>query len=85
MFNKYYGLPGLIQKEICNRQLQSSRQALQGRDGWRITAALNLADLQHLPEEQAKQLIKEACSYADLKLAEIESRSRFRKKIQGPS
>ncbi len=85
MFNKYYGLPGLIQKEICNRQLQSSRQALQGRDGWRITAALNLADLQHLPEEQAKQLIKEACNHADLKLAEIESRSRFRKKIQGPS
>lgn len=44
-----------------------------------------LADLQHLPQEQAKQLMREACSYAVLKLAEIESRSRFRKKIQGPS
>lgn len=44
-----------------------------------------MADLQHLPEETARQLMREACSYADLKLAEIESRSRFRKKIQGPS
>lgn len=43
-----------------------------------------MADLQHLLEEEARQLMKEACSYADLKLAEIESRSRFRKKIQGP-
>ncbi len=42
------------------------------------------ADLEKLPEAQAKQLMKEACSYADLKLAEIESRSKFRKKIQGP-
>lgn len=43
-----------------------------------------MADLQTLPQEQAKQLMKEACSYADLKLAEIESRSKFRKKIEGP-
>lgn len=43
-----------------------------------------LGDLEKLPEAQAKQLMREACSYADLKLAEIESRSKFRKKIQGP-
>jgi hypothetical protein len=43
------------------------------------------ADLEQLPSEQAKQLMSEACSYANLKLAEIESRSKFRKKIQGPS
>lgn len=43
-----------------------------------------LGNLEKLPEAQAKQLMKEACRYADLKLAEIESRSKFRKKIQGP-
>lgn len=42
-----------------------------------------LGKLEKLPEAQAKQLMKEACRYADLKLAEIESRSKFRKKIQG--
>ncbi len=43
-----------------------------------------MADLENLPEEQAKQLMREAANYAGLKLAEIESRSKFRKKIQGP-
>ena len=43
-----------------------------------------LADLQHLPVERAQELMREACTYAALKLAEIESRARFREKIELP-
>jgi hypothetical protein len=45
----------------------------------------SLRDLQKLPEEQAKALMKEACEYASLRLAQVESSARFRDKIQGPS
>jgi len=39
------------------------------------------ADLSELPQDQAKQLMREACQYAGLKLAEMEAKGRFRKKI----
>ena len=42
-------------------------------------------DLCELPEEEAKGLMIEACKYASLKLAQVESKARFREKIQGPS
>lgn len=38
-------------------------------------------DLLGLPEEQAKALMQEACRYASLKLAEVESKTKFRKDI----
>jgi len=38
-------------------------------------------DLQDLPPEQAKALMQEACRYASLKLAEVESKTKFRKEI----
>ncbi|UCH60004.1 MAG: hypothetical protein JSV61_00610 [Anaerolineales bacterium] len=38
-------------------------------------------DLVLMPEEQAKDLMQEACSYASLKLAEVESKTKFRKEI----
>ncbi|MBN1146163.1 MAG: hypothetical protein JXA78_02825 [Anaerolineales bacterium] len=41
----------------------------------------SLKNLHQLPEEKAKQLLKEACSYASLKLAEVEAKSQFREKI----
>lgn len=41
-----------------------------------------LADLQEMPEEQAQALMQEACRYASLKLAEVESKSKFRKDIE---
>ena len=44
-----------------------------------------LEELKKLPEEEAKQLMSEACIYASLKLAEIESRAKFREEIRGPS
>jgi hypothetical protein len=41
-----------------------------------------LEDMQTLPAELAKELMTAACSFASLKLVEIESRSQFRRKIQ---
>lgn len=44
-----------------------------------------LEELKKLPEEEAKQLMSEACKYASLKLAEVESRAQFREEIRAPS
>jgi len=38
-------------------------------------------DLLTLPIKQARALMTEACTYASLKLAEVEARSQFSKKI----
>jgi hypothetical protein len=39
-------------------------------------------DLLTMPLEQARILMTEACTYASLKLAEVEARSQFSKKIR---
>jgi len=39
-------------------------------------------DLHKLPKKEAKKLMKEACIYASLKLAEVEAKAGFRQKIQ---
>jgi hypothetical protein len=44
----------------------------------------SLSTISALPEEEAKALMKEACSYASLKLAEIESRAHLRASIHMP-
>lgn len=41
-------------------------------------------DVAAMPVEAAKLLMTEACRYAALKLAEIEARSKLRKKIEAP-
>jgi hypothetical protein len=41
-------------------------------------------DLRKLPREKARQLMSEACIYASGKLAEIESRAKFRDEIHIP-
>jgi hypothetical protein len=41
-------------------------------------------DLQKLPEALVKQLMKEACTYASLKLAELQAKSQFREEIHYP-
>ena len=41
-----------------------------------------LEDLRELPQEEAKQLMKEACSFASLKLAEMEAKKQFREEIR---
>jgi hypothetical protein len=42
-------------------------------------------DLHKLPADQAKELMKEACMYASLKLAELQAKSQFREEIHIPS
>ena len=44
-----------------------------------------LEDLKKLPLEEFNQLMTDACKYASLKLAEVESRAQFREEIRGPS
>ena len=45
----------------------------------------SLADLNDLPEAQVKELMTQACKYASLKLAQVESTAHFREKIRGPA
>jgi DNA-binding transcriptional MerR regulator len=44
-----------------------------------------IEELKELPEEEARQIMSEACKYASLKLAEVESRAQFRERIRAPS
>jgi hypothetical protein len=41
--------------------------------------------LSGMPKEEAQQLMREASKYASLRLAEVESRSKFRREIKAPS
>lgn len=45
----------------------------------------SLESLGGLPKEEMQQLMREACKYASLKLAEVESRAKFRHDIIPPS
>jgi hypothetical protein len=45
------------------------------------TKGYRLENLQTLPADLAKELMTAACTYASLKLAEIEARSKFLLKI----
>ena len=49
------------------------------------TRGYSFKDLCDLPEEEAKSLMIEACKYASLKLAQVESAARFRETIREPS
>jgi hypothetical protein len=46
------------------------------------TKGYRLENLQTLPADLAKELMTAACTYASLKLAEIEARSQFQHKIR---
>lgn len=65
------GPQSALERKLINEYLQ--------RKGYRID------DLHLLPKDEAKQLLAEASNYASLKLAEVESRAKFRKDIRGPS
>ncbi len=43
-----------------------------------------LKDLRKLPKKEARRLMAEACTYASMKLAEVESRAKFVRKIHYP-
>jgi hypothetical protein len=49
-----------------------------------LSKGYKMTDLKNLSEIEAGALIKEACLYATLKLAEIEAKSKFRRKIEMP-
>jgi DNA-binding transcriptional MerR regulator len=46
---------------------------------------VNLENLGDLPKDEQQHLMREASKYASLKLAEVESRAKFRHDIHGPS
>ena len=48
------------------------------------TKGYSFKDLCNLPEEEARALMIEACKYASLKLAQVESTAHFREKIREP-
>ena len=54
-------------------------------EAYLLSRGFRLVDLETLPEETAKKLMREACTFASLKLAEVESRARFQEKIRGPA
>lgn len=45
----------------------------------------DLKSIHRLPEAEMKRLMREACTYASTRLAEVESRAQFRREIQAPS
>lgn len=51
------------------------------KDFW-LKKGYRLEDLHELPEKEANELIKAACLYASLKLAEVEAKGRFREEIR---
>ena len=44
----------------------------------------SIETLGKLPKEEQQRLMSEACQYASLKLAEVESRAKFRQDIHAP-
>jgi hypothetical protein len=42
-------------------------------------------DLKKMPLSESRQIMTKACRYASLKMAEVESRAKFRDEIRGPS
>ncbi|MGB7095583.1 MAG: hypothetical protein WBD62_13145 [Anaerolineales bacterium] len=45
---------------------------------------VNLESLGNLPKDEQQHLMRAASQYASLKLAEVESRAKFRHDIHGP-
>ncbi len=46
-----------------------------------ISKGYCLADLRKLPKDEARRLMVEACTYASMKLAEVESRAHLTQEI----
>jgi hypothetical protein len=47
-----------------------------------LSKGYKMSDVRNLPEPEMIRLMKEACRYAALRLAEIESKSKFRHKLE---
>jgi hypothetical protein len=44
----------------------------------------DMKSVRELPEAEMKELMRQACTYASNKLAEVEARAQFRKEIRTP-
>ena len=78
----------LNNEEFIKKCLQEGPQAAMEKaliEAYLKAKGYSLKDLQDLPEEQAKKLMTEACEYASLRLAQVESTVHFRDKIHGPT
>jgi hypothetical protein len=64
------GPQSALEKKLVEDYLQSKGYSREG--------------LHKLPEDLVKQLMKEACMYASLKLAELQAKSQFREEIRTP-
>ncbi|MCJ7623393.1 MAG: hypothetical protein MUO76_07805 [Anaerolineaceae bacterium] len=70
----------MIPKNDAKKELMTGWQSVLEKEyikEYLKTKGYQLVDLKGLPENEAKQLMKEACRHASLKLAEMESRSHF--------
>jgi hypothetical protein len=65
---------------LQGRAIQS---ALEGQfiNTYLLDQGFERSDIKKMPRELARKLMVKACQYASLKLAEIEARSKFIKKI----
>ncbi len=74
-------------KRVAERVEEGAQSALEKTflEEYLKKKGCSLADLKTLPPERAKELMIEACQYASLKLAQVESKAGFREKIRSPS
>jgi hypothetical protein len=49
-----------------------------------LEKGFRISDLKRLPEEEQKTMMREACMHAALRMAHIEAKSKFRRKIEFP-
>jgi hypothetical protein len=69
---------------IHDQDLQESPESALERkliEEYLLNKGYQKTDLRGLPAQEVSSLMKEACRYASLRLAEIEARSKFRRKI----
>ena len=67
--NLFVGPQSKLERELIKKFLESKN--------------LSPSDLASLPVDEAQKVMRQACAYASLKLAEVESKAQFRQKIHG--
>jgi len=73
------------------QETYASGEAPQTKVAWKYipeylrSKGVSLESLGKLPKEEQQRLMSEASQYASLKLAEVESRAKFRHDIHTPS
>jgi hypothetical protein len=68
----------------CSKEGPQSALERQLIEEYLDSRGYSLAEIRNMQKDEAKKLMEEACRYASLKLAEIESRAHFRSEIRAP-